>query len=324
MMCYMTPMAVGAKRWGTPENDFWCCYGTGIENHARYGEGIYFHRGGEELWVNLFIASEVYWREAGMWVTQQTEYPDDGSTRLVVKCRRAAEGQVRQLNIRRPWWAVSGFKIGVNGEMQAIESQPGGFATVKRKWHSGDAVEVVMPMSLRLEGFKDNPKVAAVMYGPLVMCAESEASPEWPWPALVADEGRRFAKFEPVEGQTGAFAVPAETLRVDEKPRGERVRPAPLMSMGGGKKYVVYWNVFSKAAWQAEMERVKVARAELEARTVDRVIPGDQKSEGAHHVQGEKTGSGMAGYRHALEGGWFSWEMKVLPAGAGTAGEVLG
>ena len=71
-------------------------------------------------------------------------------------------------------WATSGFEIKVNGLKQADDSKPGSYAAVSRSWKSGDTVEVVMPFSLRTEGFRDNPRRVAFMYGPLVLCAETE------------------------------------------------------------------------------------------------------------------------------------------------------
>ena len=50
------------KVYSTPENSFWCCVGTGMENHAKYGDTIYFHDA-DSLFVNLFIASELSWPE---------------------------------------------------------------------------------------------------------------------------------------------------------------------------------------------------------------------------------------------------------------------
>jgi hypothetical protein len=54
----------------------------------------------------------------------------------------------------------------------------------------------------------------------------------------------------------------------------------------------------------------------LEARTVDRVRPGEEQNERDHQLQGEKMSAGDFGdrhWRHATEGGWFSWELKVHP-----------
>ncbi len=43
------------------------------------------------------------------------------------------------------------------------------------------------------------------------------------------------------------------------------------------------------------------------------MLPGDEQNEREHRVQGENTWSGENRWRHAVDGGWFSWELKVFP-----------
>ena len=72
MMCYYVPLKPGAfKTYSTPDQSFWCCVGTGMENHAKYPDSIYFHDD-TSLYVNLFIASELSWRAKGLSVRQDT------------------------------------------------------------------------------------------------------------------------------------------------------------------------------------------------------------------------------------------------------------
>jgi DUF1680 family protein len=112
MMCYFLPLANGPKDYCTQEDSFWCCTGTGVENHAKYGDSIYFHQGQAALFVNLFIASELRWLAAGITLRQETKYPAEGSSRLVFTCEQPV---ALHLNIRHPHWATSGFEIKVNG-----------------------------------------------------------------------------------------------------------------------------------------------------------------------------------------------------------------
>jgi len=70
------------KRYQDPYA-FTCCVGTGMENHAKYGAHIYFHSP-DTLYVNLFIASQLNWKETGVVVTQETDYPDSDTTRLIL------------------------------------------------------------------------------------------------------------------------------------------------------------------------------------------------------------------------------------------------
>ena len=57
MMMYFVPLAPGRwKMYNVPNDAFWCCTGTGLENHAKYGDSIYFHDD-DSLLVSQFIAS---------------------------------------------------------------------------------------------------------------------------------------------------------------------------------------------------------------------------------------------------------------------------
>ena len=98
MMCYYVPLRPGAfKTYSTPDNSFWCCVGTGMENHAKYGDTIYFHDD-QSLYVNLFIASELTWKEKGLVVRQETRFPEEDTTRLTFTAKKpvrlASEGPV--------------------------------------------------------------------------------------------------------------------------------------------------------------------------------------------------------------------------------------
>jgi hypothetical protein len=166
--CYFTPMKAGStKRFGTPLGSFWCCYGTGVQAYADLAGGIYFHDA-ESLYVSLFIPSEVSWKRASGTVrlTQETDYPVSGATRLSLMLDSPAEFAVR---IRVPWWARKGVEVRVNGEKVAAEAKPSSFLALRRTWKNGDAVDVSMPMSLYAEPLPDDPEMIAVMYGPLVM-----------------------------------------------------------------------------------------------------------------------------------------------------------
>ena len=307
MMCYFLPLRSGAKQYCTPEDSFWCCTGTGVENHAKYGDSIYFHRGETGLFVNLFIASELRWPAAGITLRQQTNYPDEGRTRFVFACEKPIE---LRLNLRHPYWATPGFEIRVNGVRQADESKPGSYAVVTRIWKNGDTVEVVMPFSLRTEGFRDNPRRLAVLYGPLVLCAETEDGDlnEAPYPAIIADEGRLPAGLEPVPGKPCTFSGTSRVLRLTEG-NDRTVTLEPIHTMHGNHKYIVYWNALTPSEWQTYEARRKT----LKARTVDLVLPGDGQNERDHRLQGTKTETDGNSWRHAVDGGWFSWDLKVLP-----------
>ena len=80
---YYTPLRPDFGRaYGTDFHSFWCCTGTGMENHARYGQFIYSHDA-TALTVNLFLASELNWRERGVALRQETRFPDEAGSTLV-------------------------------------------------------------------------------------------------------------------------------------------------------------------------------------------------------------------------------------------------
>jgi uncharacterized protein len=307
MMCYFLPLDSDAKKYCSREDDFWCCTGTGIENHAKYGDSIYFHKGQSVLFVNLFIASELHWTGTGVTVRQDTNYPDAGRTRLEFRCDKQIELEVR---IRHPYWTQSGFEVRVNGQKQADDSKPASYAVVKRNWQSGDVVEVNMPLTLRTEGFRDNPSRLALMYGPLVLCADTQGAKtnEAPYPVLIAEGDGLKAGLEPVTGKSCTFSDSSRVLRLDDV-NNRRVTLEPIHQMHGNRKYVVYWNRYTPDEWR-NMEQQSQS---LKARTVDRVFPGNERSEQFHKIQGEKTTTGENKWRHATDGGWFSWDIKVLP-----------
>ncbi len=305
MMCYFLPLASGQKEYSTPEDSFWCCTGTGVENHAKYGDSIFFHQGQTALFANLFIASELRWPALGLVLRQETKYPEQGRTRFVFACEKPIQ---LRFQIRHPYWATSGFEIRVNGVKEADDSEPGSYAVVVRNWNNGDTVEVNMPFSLRTEGFRDNPHRVALMYGPLVLCAESQEDPEGACPAIINEEGNLTSGLKAVPGQPCNFSGSSQILRLSLENTHD-VTLEPIHAMQGNRKYVVYWNAFTSAEWQKNLADYQA----LKARTVDRVLPGHEQSERAHGFQGVSTGTDGSRWRDASEGGWFSWDLKVHP-----------
>jgi DUF1680 family protein len=169
MVCYFTPLKPGAyKVYSTRDSSFWCCVGSGFESHSKYGEAIYYHND-KGVFVNLFIPSQLNWKQKGFKLMQETQFPQEAVTHLLVE---AAPAENLALYIRYPSWATSGAFIKVNGKNMAVKQQPGSYITINRKWKAGDKIEVTYPMQLKLEATPDDPKVAAVMYGPIVLAGE--------------------------------------------------------------------------------------------------------------------------------------------------------
>jgi DUF1680 family protein len=165
MMTYFQPTRPGyLKLYCTPHDSFWCCTGSGMENHAKYGDSIYFHDS-DTLYVNLFIPSTLNWREKSLKITQTTRFPDEEWTRFRITLQRPVK---LTMNIRHPSWCQA-LVIKVNGRHWAKSQQPGRYVAVDRVWHNGDTLEVTLPMSLHLEPLPGRPDVVALLYGPIVL-----------------------------------------------------------------------------------------------------------------------------------------------------------
>ena len=316
MMCYYLPLRTGSrKHFNDPTDSFWCCTGTGVENHSKYGDSIYFHNE-RELCVNLFIASELSWSEKGLKVVQETKYPDEGNARLVFTCEKPIS---LTLKLRHPFWATSGFAVRINGKDETGSSSPGSWLAVNRTWKTGDSVEVEMPFHLRTEAFKDNPNRFAFLNGPIVLCAQLDL--QRPFPAVVPEKADFLSELQPVNGEANSFSASAQLFRAPGDQSAETLTLTPLYKMYA-HNYEVYWDRYTRQQWQEKRNEFAAEiqkRKTLEARTIDYVNPGEEQNERDHNMQGEKTNAGDFGdhkYRDASENGWFSWDLKVLPGQA--------
>ena len=168
MVAYFLPMQSGAhKVYSTKENSFWCCVGTGFESHAKYGEAIYYHDN-EGIYVNLFIPSELTWKEKGVKLTQETAFPEKENTTLTFHTQNRVK---MNLYLRYPSWTMN-VLVKINGKLEKIKQIPGSYIKLNRVWKEGDCIEITYPMKLRTETTPDNDKKVAVLYGPLVLAGE--------------------------------------------------------------------------------------------------------------------------------------------------------
>ena len=168
MVAYFLPMLPGAhKLYSTPDSSFWCCVGTGFENHAKYGEAIYYHNN-NELFVNLFIPSKLNWEEQGVQLKQETTFPEEGKSSLTIKTDSPKN---LTLKVRYPSWATSGATVAVNGKKIRVKEKPGSYIAIARSWKDGDQVEIEYPMTLKMTP-SDDPDVVSITYGPIVLAAE--------------------------------------------------------------------------------------------------------------------------------------------------------
>jgi len=165
MMTYFQATRPGYVRlYHTPERSFWCCTGTGMENHAKYGDTIYFHTA-DALWVNLFVASTVTWQARGLTLRQQTSFPDREETRFDLTVGRPVRATI---HIRQPAWCPA-MTVRVNGRRWHSVRAANGYVAVDREWKSGDSIGVRLPMTLRTEPLPSTPDVVAFVYGPIVL-----------------------------------------------------------------------------------------------------------------------------------------------------------
>lgn len=169
MVTYFLPYEPGAfKTYSTEDSSFWCCVGTGFENHAKYGEAIYYHDK-KGVFINLFIPSVLNWKEKGFKLTQETKFPEEATTHLIVD--EVKDGNV-PLYIRYPSWATSGVTITINGKKVEVSQKPDSYIILNRTWKAGDKIDITYPMSLHLVATNDDPDMAAVLYGPIVLAGD--------------------------------------------------------------------------------------------------------------------------------------------------------
>jgi DUF1680 family protein len=250
MMSYFLPLGSGYwKYFNTPYQSFWCCTGTGVEEFAKTTDTIYFHddRG---IHVNLFIPSEVAWPEKAVRLEQETGFPEEAGTTLVVHAEKPVD---MTLNIRIPYWATGG-DLKLNGESLPTFGSSSSYLEIHRIWKNGDRVEVRLPMSLYVDAIPDDPTQQAVMYGPLVLagrlgsqgltqamtyCAYNPApqGDPVPVPAIATSPKDPLGWLKAVSDQPLTFRTVGQS---------EEITLIPLNRIFGDR-YAVYWKTTSRS-----------------------------------------------------------------------------
>jgi len=325
---YFTPMRPNHYRvYSEVDKGMWCCVGSGIESHAKYGEFIYA-RDGDALLVNLFIPSRLEWREKGVVLTQSNRFPDQGSTRLAID-----SGGKFTLKIRYPGWVAKGaLALRVNGKAVAVHAAPGSYVELAREWRKGDTIDVRLPMRTTLEQMPDKSNYYAVLHGPIVLAAKTspfpgerlnfmaddsrmghiaqgQACPQEAAPVFVSDSKDFLDKFKPVAGQPLTFTAPG----LVQGQGADSVRFIPFFRLHDSR-YMIYWQQTTPAglaSMRAKAAADEAERIALDARTIDQVAPGEQQPESDHSFKGEGADAGLNGTRHWRHAsGWFSYELK--------------
>jgi DUF1680 family protein len=335
-LVYFTPIRPRHYRvYSQPRECFWCCVGTGMENHGRHAAFIYTHDDAS-LRVNLYLASELRWKERGLVLRQETRFPEQARSTLRLELRKP---QAFALALRHPHWLQGPMRVKVNGAPWPLASTPASYARIERRWKDGDRVEVELPMRTRIEGLPDGSDWVAVMHGPLMLAARTGTED---LDGLVADDGRGShiapGPYLPLDGApmlvgerdalaTGIVPVPGEPLVFDAsalvRPEGFRsLRLEPLHRVHDAR-YMAYWRTATAGEYPAVLAAIEAAERErqaLDTRTLDQVQPGEQQPEVDHAYEGRDSATGsFLGRPWRDAGGRFSYRLSARrPVADGT------
>jgi len=325
---YFTPVRPRHYRvYSAPNEAMWCCVGSGMENHGKYNEFIYTHQG-DSLFLNLFIASTLNWRDKGIKMKQETRFPDEEQTQLTL-----TQGDADfTLMVRYPGWVeADSLQIMINGKPLAVETGPASYIAIKRHWKRGDRIRLVLPMHTTIERMPHVPRYAAILHGPMVLGAKTGITH---LDGLVADDSRwgHIASGEklpvnqaPIILEDHPADLASKLIPVKDKPlhftfaKGELIHAQPLelapFYQIHDARYMLYWMVLSHADYQGYLDSLAAVEKEqlaLQKRTVDFVAPGEQQPEVDHAMMMKNSHTGNfedAFWRDAKNEGYFSYLM---------------
>ena len=295
---YFTPIRPNHYRvYSQPETSMWCCVGSGLENHTKYGELIYSHHQ-QDLFVNLFIPSVVNWAERDMKLTQKTQFPYSNRSELIVNLKKPNQFNI---GIRFPKWA-SDVKVLVNGKNHAFTAKSGEYILINRNWKNGDKILVELPMKTHLEYLPDGSNWAAIMHGPIVLAAKTDTTN---LDGLFADDSRMGheaqGKLYPLESAVALVADNQEYLGKIKSVNPQKLKFSysnlsfmPFFELHDAR-YQMYFQTLSLAEFQKNAEKLKTQETQmlaLEANAVDKINCGEQQPEVDHNYKGEKSDSG--------------------------------
>lgn len=328
---YFTPARPRHYRvYSAPNQGMWCCVGTGMENHGKYGEFIYTHQN-DSLFLNLFIASELNWSEKGIKIRQETDFPFEEKTKIKITEGSAAF----KLMIRYPAWISSGMMdVMVNGEAQTVTGEPSTYICIDRTWSAGDSAEVILPMHTSLEQLSNVPSYRAFLHGPILLGAKTGTEdlaglianddrwahiahgamlPVHEAPVIVEDDLSSIAnRLVPVEGKPLSFIAPGLNIVNTE----DTLEFEPFFNIHDAR-YMMYWMTVTEAQYEQVLDSLAAAEEEriaLENRTLDFVQPGQQQPESDHFMQSSNSNSGThmnEFWRDASNGGYFSYQLST-------------
>ena len=326
---YFTPARPRHYRnYSAPNEAMWCCVGTGMENHGKYGQFIYTHAG-DALFVNLYAASQLDWKERGITLRQETAFPYSENSTITI-----AEGKgTFNLMVRYPGWVHPGeFKVSVNGKPADIITGPSSYVSINRKWKKGDVVNINFPMHSSLRYLPNEPQYVALMHGPILLGmktgTESMAS-------LIADDSR-FGQYAggpkqpidkaPILINNDIASIPSQLTPVPGKPLHFTLNTRTENKIEGelqpffeihDSRYMIYWLALTEGSYKQYIDNIakqEQERQALEASTVDKVQPGEQQPETDHQMETDESYTGNTNnvfYRDARNGHYFSYLMQT-------------
>lgn len=326
---YFTPARPRHYRnYSAPNEAMWCCVGTGMENHGKYGQFIYSKKG-DALYVNLFVASELSWKEKGVKLRQETGFPYSESSKITIT---EGKGKFTML-VRYPGWVKPGeFSVTVNGVQVPLISGPSSYVAIDRKWKKNDVIELTFPMHNSVKYLPNVPQYIALMHGPIMLGMKTGTED---MAHLIADDSRfgQYAsgkklstdqapilinndiesianQLQPIPGKPLHFTL---TTRM-ENPIHNELQPFFEIH---DSRYMMYWLALSEDNYKghlAQLAKAEQERQALEASTVDKVQPGEQQPETDHRMETDQSFTGNTNdcfWRDANNGHYFSYLMQT-------------
>ncbi|MDR7113436.1 DUF1680 family protein [Microbacterium trichothecenolyticum] len=187
-VAYMFPVHPGAL----PEFDNigTCCGGTGLENHVKYQDSVFFRGAAAraELWINPHTSVELTWRAQGLRVVVESALPLSSEVRVrVERIDGCLDPVPLTVHVRVPGWVAGAASARIGAEPLALDAKPGRYADVERDWTPGDELVLDLPMSLQAHAAVDDAQVRHLAFGPNVLVARSDSTT---WLELALDRRR--------------------------------------------------------------------------------------------------------------------------------------
>ncbi|WP_394676386.1 beta-L-arabinofuranosidase domain-containing protein [uncultured Sphingobacterium sp.] len=329
-LVYFTQIRPGHYRvYSQTQTSMWCCVGSGMENHAKYGEMIYAQRN-NDLFVNLFIPSRLDWKEKNMEVIQETNFPTEANTSIRINPKKPTSFS---LFIRKPNWLTAAPHVLINGKRYHNFSSTNEHIQIKRTWRKGDIVSLELPMGIHTEQLPDKSNYYSILYGPLVLgarngqedllglqaddsrmghIASGKQIPLRDLPILKAEPNNIPTLVKPIASKPLHFTL--SDLYLGKK--GIQMELEPFFGIHDSR-YMIYWPQATEKELQALQEKMNSDEIEslaLAAKTVDKVVVGEQQPESDHFFREQNSNAGAFGdtrWRDTKD--WFSYVMKVTP-----------